>query len=305
MIHAIPYMGSKRKLAKDILNFLRNRHPEAENLYDLFGGGGAISFNALGLFKGVHYNEIEKSMVELISEIQTNGFNPEWWQPVSREKFFENLDLNTPTASVIKTCWSFGNDKRSYLYGKDIEEIKLSAHDFIVNNTEEKRLIFNKITGLDFPLFDEKLSFYDRKIIIKRAVKCRFDLQSLERLEHLERLESLQSLERLQRLQSLQLSNLSYENVEIKPNSVIYCDIPYKGTATYKGGDGFDHEKFYKWALNSEFPIYISEYEMPKEFLEVQAISHRSTLSATNKSKKTIEKIFWNGKGKYFKTTLF
>ena len=54
MIHAIPYMGSKRKIARVILNFLRNIHPEAENLYDLFGGGGAISFNALGLFKEVH-----------------------------------------------------------------------------------------------------------------------------------------------------------------------------------------------------------------------------------------------------------
>lgn len=299
MIHAIPYMGSKRKLAKDILNFLRNRHPEAENLYDLFGGGGAISFNALGLFKGVHYNEIEKSMVELISEIQTNGFNPEWWQPVSREKFFENLDLNTPTASVIKTCWSFGNDKRSYLYGKDIEEMKLSAHDFIVNNTEEKRLKFNQLTGLDLPLFDDNSSFYDRRIIIKKSVKGRFDLQRLESLERLEKLESLQRLERLQ------LTNLSYEDVDIKPKSVVYCDIPYRGTATYKGGDGFDHEKFYKWALNQDFPIYISEYEMPKEFIEVHAFSHRSTLSATNKSKKTIEKIFWNGKGNYFKTTLF
>lgn len=302
MIHAIPYMGSKRKLAKDILNFLRNRHPEVDNLYDLFGGGGAISFNALGLFKEVHYNEIEKSMVELISEIQTNGFNPEWWQPVSREKFFENLELNTPTASVIKTCWSFGNDKRTYLYGKQIEEMKLSAHDFIVNNTDEKRLKFNQLTGLDLPLFDDNLSFYDRKIIIKRAVKGRFDLQSLERLQSFESLESLESLERLERLE---LSNLSYEDVEIKPNSVVYCDIPYKGTMTYKGGDGFDHEKFYKWALSQDFPIYISEYEMPKEFIEVHAFSHRSTLSATNNSNKTIEKIFWNGKGKYFKTTLF
>lgn len=149
---------------------------------------------------------------------------------------------------------------------------------------------FNQLTGLDLPLFDENLSFYDRKIIIKRAVKGRFDLQSLERLLGLQRLE---------------LSNLSYEEVEIKPNSVVYCDIPYKGTSTYRGGDGFDYDKFYKWALNSDFPIYISEYEMPKEFIEVNAFTHRSTLSATNKTKRTVEKIFWNGKGKYFKTTLF
>lgn len=61
-------------------------------------------------------------------------------------------------------------------------------------------------------------------------------------------------------------------------------------------GDNFDHEKFYKWALSQEFPIYISEYDMPKEFQEVHEFSHRSTLSATNNSNKTIEKIFWKRK---------
>ena len=289
-------MGSKRKLAKQILSILRNRHSDAVNLYDLFGGGGAISFNALGLFKEVYYNEIETSMVELISEIQTNGFNPEWWQPVTREMFVENLELTTPTASVIKTCWSFGNNKRTYLYGKDIEELKLSAHDFIVNNTEVKRLRFNQLTGLDLPLFDDNLSLYDRRILIRKTVKGRSDL---------ERLQNLQSLQRLESLQSLQLTNLSYEEVTIKPDSVVYCDIPYRGTVTYEGGDGFDYDKFYNWALTQDSPIYISEYKMPNEFIEVNAFPHRSTLSATNNSKKTIEKIFWNGKGKYFETTLF
>lgn len=298
-------MGSKRKLAKQILSILRNRHSDAVNLYDLFGGGGAISFNALGLFKKVYYNEIETSMVELIYEIQKNGFNPEWWQPVTREKFIENLELDTPTAAVIKTCWSFGNNKRYYLYGKDVEELKLSAHDFIVNNREEIRLRFNQLTGLDLPLFDDNSSFYNRRILIQRAVKGRFDLQSLVMLQSLQSLERLQSLQRLERLQSLQLTNLSYEEVTIKPDSVVYCDIPYRGTATYEGGDGFDYDKFYKWALTQVFPIYISEYKMPNEFIEVNTFSHRSTLSPTNRSKKTIEKIFWNGKGKYFKTTLF
>ena len=298
-------MGSKRKLANQILIFIRNRHPDAVNLYDLFGGGGAISFNALGLFKEVHYNEIETSMVELIYEIQTNGFNPEWWQPVTREKFIENLDLTTPTASVIKTCWSFGNNKKGYLYGKEIEELKLSAHDFIVNNTIESRLKFNQLTGLDLPLFDDNSSFYDRRILIKRAIKGRFDLQRLKILESLQRLERLESLQSLESLERLELTNLSYEKVDIKPNSIVYCDIPYKGTATYKGGDGFDYDKFYNWALSQDFPIYISEYEMPKEFIVVREFLHRSTLSKTNNSKKTIEKIFWNGKGNYFKTTLF
>ena len=43
------------------------------------------------------------------------------------------------------------------------------------------------------------------------------------------------------------MTNLSYENVIIKnTDSVIYCDIPYKGTGEYKEG-GFNHDKFYEW----------------------------------------------------------
>ena len=37
-------MGSKRKLAKDIVDFIMERNPNVKYFYDLFGGGGAISF---------------------------------------------------------------------------------------------------------------------------------------------------------------------------------------------------------------------------------------------------------------------
>ena len=40
----IPYMGSKRKLASDILQKITQRHNWITDFYDLFGGGcGAIS----------------------------------------------------------------------------------------------------------------------------------------------------------------------------------------------------------------------------------------------------------------------
>ena len=110
-------------------------------------------------------------------------------------------------------------------------------------------------------------------------------------------------LEHLTRLQNLQITNRSYEQVNISgENVVIYCDIPYKGTGEYKEG-GFDHEKFYQWARDIDHPVYISEYDAPFEVLD--GFNHRSSLSATNNKKKTVEKIFWNGKGKVFTTKLF
>ncbi len=109
-------------------------------------------------------------------------------------------------------------------------------------------------------------------------------LESLERLQSLERLESLQrleSLERLQSLESLTTSFKSYEAVEIPNGSVVYCDIPYKGTDCYNGAD-FDHERFYQWAERQSVPVFISSYDMPRDRFDcVAEFAHRSRLSAT------------------------
>ena len=43
----------------------------------------------------------------------------------------------------------------------------------------------------------------------------------------------------------------------------------------------------------------------PNDFILVDSWTHRSTLSATNNSKKTIEKLYWNGKGNVRQTKLF
>ena len=95
-------------------------------------------------------------------------------------------------------------------------------------------------------------------------------LQSLQRLQRLQRLQSLQSLQRLQRLQrlqSLQKFRGDYRNVKIQPDSLIYCDIPYKNTVEYSDG-GFDYESFYDWAEMQSEPVIISEYAMPAERFE-------------------------------------
>lgn len=83
-----------------------------------------------------------------------------------------------------------------------------------------------------------------------------------------------------------------YREVEILPNSIIYCDIPYKDTREYKY-DTFDHEAFYDWAEAQEVPVFISEYWMPEDRFKCIAEWERtSTFSATNNALKKIEKLF-------------
>ena len=129
---------------------------------------------------------------------------------------------------------------------------------------------------------------YDEIYGLQSLYESLQSLQSLQRLQRLQRLESLQSLEslqrlqRLERLQSLQKFRGDYRSVKIQPDSLIYCDIPYKGTAEYQGG-GFGYESFYEWAEMQSEPVIISEYAMPAErFERIDFMEKRSLLSAND-----------------------
>ena len=83
---------------------------------------------------------------------------------------------------------------------------------------------------------------------------------------------------------------MSYDEIEIKPNSIIYCDIPYKNTDTYNKID-FDYERFYVWCKKQKELVFISSYEMPDDFISVAEFEHRSILSSTAHNK-VLEKVF-------------
>lgn len=83
----------------------------------------------------------------------------------------------------------------------------------------------------------------------------------------------------------------SYTDIEILPDSVIYCDIPYKGTNNYRNME-FDHEAFYEWALRQTQPVFISEYSMPDDFVCIAEYPRTSSFSSTNNGKKEIERIY-------------
>lgn len=104
-----------------------------------------------------------------------------------------------------------------------------------------------------------------------------------ESLQSLERLESLQSLE------SLKLSRKDYSDVAIPPGATVYCDPPYANTSGYI--DDFDHERFYRWLRSMEFPVFVSEYSMPDDFICFASIDKACTYSSS-KTIKRVEKMF-------------
>ena len=93
----------------------------------------------------------------------------------------------------------------------------------------------------------------------------------------------------------IEFHSSDYQAVPIPDNSVIYCDIPYKGTETYQRHKKtkFDYERFYDWAYRQTQPIFISEYFMPEDrFVCIAEIKRKETFSSTNNSKKVTERIF-------------
>lgn len=299
----IPYMGSKRKLASDILKVITSRHPGLTDLYDLFGGGGSISFTAIRDYRfNVHYNELNRHIFYLVKYLKENKtLEPKFYEWVTRETFFQQLARTDADwySGFVMTCWSFGNKQTSYLYGSDIQDIKRHAHNFIVYGDLDSM----RALGLNLPELANIKDVQKRRIYFCDYIKNGGSKLEDNRLQNIELVEHLARIQNLQNLQNLQINNLSYENVKITGiNPVIYCDIPYRGTGEYKE-NGFDHDAFYCWANDCSYPVYISEYKAP--FTEVDAFTHRSSLSATNNKKRTIEKIFWNDKGTIAQTKLF
>lgn len=294
----IPYMGSKRKLAPEILNVITSRHGQITDFYDLCGGGGAVSFTAINNYRfKVHYNELNSHIYYLVEYLVKNKkLDPKFFEWVTREEFFKQCSRTDADwySGFVMSCWSFGNKQSSYIYGADIENIKRLAHEFIVNGCLDSM----KEIGVDIPHLLNIKDIQERRIIF-----CDYIKKNINEGFYVEHLTRFVQLERIQNLQNLQITNKSYEEVVITgDNPIIYCDIPYKGTGEYKEG-GFDYDKFYQWANDIEHPVYISEYDTP--FKVIYRVMHRSSLSATNNKKKTIESLFWNGKGICNKVELF
>lgn len=85
----------------------------------------------------------------------------------------------------------------------------------------------------------------------------------------------------------------SYLDLEIPPNSLIYCDPPYEGTTKYK--DGFNHAEFWAWCrvkTKEGHQVFISEYSAPEDFKCVYSKEVNSSLTKDTGSKKATEKLF-------------
>ena len=104
------------------------------------------------------------------------------------------------------------------------------------------------------------------------------------------------TLKQVPKLKGVIFENKNYFELDIPPNSLIYCDPPYEGVTCYK--DKFDHKYFWNWCREKKkegHVIFVSEYKAPEDFKCVWEGELKSSLSANSKSggsKKSTEKLF-------------
>lgn len=95
------------------------------------------------------------------------------------------------------------------------------------------------------------------------------------------------------KLQGVWFYNCGYQDLEIPPNSIIYCDPPYAGTTSY--ANSFNHPAFWEWCREKTregHTVFVSEYNAPDDFECVWQMEIVSSLTKNTGAKTGVEKLF-------------
>lgn len=270
MKYGLNYQGSKNAIVESLCGFF----PIKTNFYDLFAGGGAVTHRMLmlGQFKNYFMSDANPLPISLFGDcVKNNVPEPRW---VSRDEFKANKHKDAYAAC----CYCFGGDWETYLYAKAKEPTQKAIHQALVYDDFSELDLFVDLSFLkDIKTWDERRLAMNR--ITPKA------LRPIE-LEHYVQLVGLSKVQ----AESLVIRHASYDAIEIEPDSVIYCDPPYRGTKKYQK-EAFDHDAFYEWCLAQTELIFISEYTMPDEFASVgefQRLEHK----AAKCNSRVIERLF-------------
>ena len=154
------YQGSKSKIADEIIALL----PAKKYFIDAFSGGGALAHCALesGRFENIIANDLQtKDILEahfLWTPEQHLEFQKRW---ITKEEFEKTDNLYT------KTCWSFSNNRKAYIYSKACYEYKRRLHNAICFRNYKE---FEDYCGIDLSEIDSYDDLNERRKAARRAI---------------------------------------------------------------------------------------------------------------------------------------
>lgn len=281
----LPYQGSKKKISKKIVEIIKQNFGTDKPIYDIFGGGGAITAECILNGLEVHYNDLNKGITDAFERVISQ--DRKWIKTliVSRDEFFEiKAKENKTTDDFLKLLInSFGNNKKDYLYSKEISDLKYKLAKEIIKNHDvfsgyKQTETYKKVTsGSEWDWFNKKQK--------KHKV-----------LQRLQQLQQLGQIERLQQLNKVKATNKSYHDFSKVSGAILYLDPPYEGANQKSYINSFDSQEFYDWAFEmaKDNIVIISSYSISDERFEIVCSFDKacSTLEGGIRSKVKNEKLF-------------
>ena len=277
----LPYQGSKKKISKKIVEIIKQNFGTDKPIYDIFGGGGAITAECILNGLEVHYNDLDKDITNAFERVVSQ--DREWIKTliISRTEFFKiEAKENKTTNEFLKLLVnSFGNNKKTYLYSKGISDLKYNLAKEIIEKHDvfsgyKQTETYKKVTsGEEWNWFNEKQ----------------------EKHKILQQLQRLQQLDRLQKVNKIKATNKSYHDFSEVSGAILYLDPPYEGTTHYGYINSLNSQEFYDWAFEmaKNNIVIISSYSISDErFKAVYSFDKaRSTIKGGTRNDKC-EKLF-------------
>ena len=248
----LPYQGSKKKISKKIVEIIKQNFGTDKPIYDIFGGGGAITAECILNGLEVYYNDLDKDITNAFERVISQ--DREWIKTliVSRTEFTEiKAKESKTTDDFLKLLInSFSNNKKTYLYNKEKSDLKYNLAKEIIENHD----VFNGYKQTE----TYKKATYNAK------------QENDKRFQQLERLGQLEQLQQLQKLNKIKATNKSYHTFSDVSGAILYLDPPYEGSHQKGYINQFDSQEFYDWAFEmaKNNIVMISSYSISDERFE-------------------------------------
>jgi len=270
----LPYVGSKKKISKKIVEIIKQNFGTDKTVYDVFGGGGAITAELMINGIDVVYNDLDKTITDMFNRVLSQ--DREWIKTliVSRDEFFRILAKDTKTVEdeLKLLVNSFGNNRKTYLYSKKYSDVKYNLAVEIIKK-------------------DNVFSGYKKTTTYQKSAYKKIDEN-----DQLEQLQRLQQLERLQQLVQLpKTTNEDYHYFSDVKYAILYLDPPYENTETGSYKSQINYQEFYDWVIkmSNNNIVLLSSYEVLDDRFECvyNFDKAKSTFQIKNKGQLT-EKLF-------------
>ena len=277
----------RKKISKKIVEIIKQNFGTEKPIYDIFGGGGAITAECMLNGLDVHYNDLDETATSMFQTVVSEDRDYLKTLLVSRDEFLkirekENKTIDDELKLIVN---SFGNNRKNYLYSEEFSDLKYNiAIDVVKNHNTFKGYLKTK-TYID-------------------AVNNIKDKETLKQLVRIQQLASIQQLERVQNINidNLEITNHDYTHFSYLSDVIIYLDPPYE-KAHLRGYsiNNFDSKVFYDWAyeMSKKNIVLISSYEISDKRFECvyEFKTVKSTFAPNKKSGDRTEKLFMGKKG--------